>query len=115
MIDNDELNHARTRLDQAAAELDTPITARLRAARLRAIAVVETRRGTRTTWWMPLSAAAAAGLVAVTVALLWWSAPEPAAMSAAAEDLEWLMVKDSTDLFDDLEFYHWLEDEPDAG
>jgi hypothetical protein len=140
----DELPLARTQLDRAAAKLDTTIVTRLRAARLHAVATAgETgmsrmhltciravervkrvlfhpgrqpeRRPGRAIGWLPLCAATAAALVAVTVTLLWWHMPEPAAMTAVTEDFEWLLAKESPDLLDELEFYHWLGDEPDAG
>lgn len=109
-----ELRLARTRLNRAAAELDAAIVARLRAARLHAVAETEKRRP----WlgiggWLPLSAATAAVLVAVTVALLWWRAPTPV-VTAATEDFEWVLTKESPDFFKELEFYGWLEDEHDA-
>jgi hypothetical protein len=110
----DELRLARTRLDRAAAELDTAIITRLRAARLRTVAAAKARRPARIMGWLPLSAATAAMLVAVTVALLWWRVPEPVTMTTATEDFEWLLAKESPDVFNELEFYHWLGDEHDA-
>lgn len=111
----DERQLARTRLDRAAAALDTSIVTRLRSARLHAVAGAERRRP----WpgiqrWLPLSAAAATALVVATVALLWWRAPAPVLTTAATEDFEWVLTKDSPDFFNELEFFGWLEDEHDA-
>ena len=115
MNDDTKILQARAQLDRAVSNLDSMTTARLRAARLRALAAADARRA-RFASWLPLSSAIAATLVAVTVATLLWSgAPEPLTMTAATEDAEWLLVKENPELFNDqLEFYDWLADNSDA-
>jgi hypothetical protein len=121
MSDNDDLRHLRAQLDRAAAELDAPTAARLRAARLRAVAAAEAGRaghGLRDlVSWPAFSAALAATLVVATAIALWWPAPDPAALVAATapEDVEWLIARDSPELFaEQLEFYDWLGEQNDA-
>lgn len=114
--DEDTRNKNRTApLDRAAAELDTTVTARLRAARLRAVTAAETRRARRVAGWLPLSAAVAATVTAVAVGVLWWQTPTPVTIAENGEDVEWLLAKESPELFSEqIEFYHWLEDDNDA-
>jgi len=112
MNDDDKFLQLGTLLDRAADEIDAATSIRLRAARRHAVAAAERRRE-RSAWWLPLSGAVTAGLVAVALAFFWWSTMDP--MMTAAEDVEWLTAKESPDLFSEqLEFYHWLDDESDA-
>jgi hypothetical protein len=108
---------AKTLLDRRIVEIDELTSARLRAVRLRALEAAETRRAKRIVWWQPLSAVALAGLIAVSISLDWWrTASEPtAAVAVAADDMDWLLDKESPDLVNDqLEFYSWLSDDDDA-
>ena len=116
MNDDRKLSRARALLDQAASELDSNTTARLRAMRLRAVDAAAARHARRAIWWTPLPAAAiAATVVAVTIAVLWTRMPEPA-VTTATEDAEWILAaKDNPELFSEqLEFYDWLADDNDA-
>ncbi|GEM_PF-3413636 len=111
-----EQRWVRAQLEHAAAELEGPIVLRLRAARLQAVAAAEARHASRATWWLPLSTAAAATLVAVTLVTLWWRAPDSTIIGAAPEDMEMLTSRETPDLVNEqIEFYHWLGDEEDAG
>lgn len=103
-------------LERAATSLDELTVARLRAARLRAVAAAEARRPSRMAWWLPLPAAALVALIAVTTTLMLARGPEPT-MTAAGDDVDWLIATgEAPDFFkEQLEFYHWLGDEPDAG
>jgi hypothetical protein len=59
--------------------------------------------------------AAAAAAVAVAV-LAVWRAPEPAAVSpqlAALQDLEILLSEEELEMLEELEFYAWLEEQPE--
>jgi hypothetical protein len=116
MSDDEKIRQARARLDRVADNLDSLTVARLRAARLRAVAAAgEAGKSRMHLWWLPLSTAVAATLVAVTVALLWWRAPEPEMMATATDDIELLTARETPDFFNEqLEFYHWLGDDQDA-
>jgi hypothetical protein len=110
----DELETARAQLNRAASELDEFTVARLRAARKRALAAAGARRAVRAGWWLPLTGAALATLVAVGVTTDWWRAPAPAAI-AAADDFELLAATEGPEFFDNIDFFHWIGDERDAG
>ena len=101
---------ARTALDQRAASLDAHTLSRLRRARARA---VQQRPGWKEWLHLP-SWVSAGGLAAATVATLlfsiWLIPPgETDIPETGLADLEILASGDELELYDDLEFYHWLE------
>jgi hypothetical protein len=108
--DEREQKLLRAQLDRRAAELDDMTVARLRAARKRALAAAEEKHAAR---WLPWSMAAAAVLVLTLGITLQLRAPDNI-IAAAPDDVDLLLVKDSPDFTDELEFYRWLE-EQDAG
>jgi hypothetical protein len=110
--DEREQKLLRARLDRRAAELDDLTVARLRAARKRALAAADEKK--HAARWLPWSMAAAAVLVLTLGITLQLRAPENI-IAAAPEDVDVLLVKDSPDFTDELEFYRWLEEEQDAG
>jgi hypothetical protein len=119
MIDDENtfLDNARRTLDTAANDIDELTSARLRAARLRALdtgrRVPPWRRG----WIVVTGGFAAAGLAAlVATALLWVTPPTPHApvSIADADDLELLATQENPDFFDELDFYDWLADHEDV-
>lgn len=102
---------ARAALDRSCEQIDEPTRARLRAARLRALAGLDAPRsfagGRR------LAAASAA--LALAVAVSWWlrALPPPLALEADLEDVEILTAAEDLELYDELDFYRWLaDDEP---
>lgn len=93
------------------AEVDDVTAARLRAARLRALARLERRRR----WPVWLGGVTAAGLVvALSLALL---KPTDPPLTDNAVDFELLVSEGSLELYEDLEFYAWLasRETDDAG
>lgn len=113
MIDRDREQElalrARTALDESIDALDGETVARLASARRRALGFE--RRRSRP------ALVAAGGLLAATLALAigvsWWtrSSAELAAVESpeALEDLELLAANEELDLYENLEFYEWLE------
>ena len=98
--------HLRATLD--AAPLDAVTSAKLGAARRRALAAAQPRR--RAPLWA--GAAVAASLV-VVLALNLRPTLEPAATPGIDEtSLDWIALaeEESPEFYEDLEFYEWLDD-----
>jgi hypothetical protein len=102
------VERARQALDARARDLDEITSARLRAARLRAL---DARFASR--WrlnWLAVTGLATAALAVVLVTGHLWLRP-PAAPSltvAGLEDLELLSTREHPEFYGDLEFYDWL-------
>ena len=106
--DRDEAIAARARreLDRQLESLDDATRVRLRAARLRALDAYDARPAWR---GRPALGALAAGLVGLTLVATWWLREAPPALDGL-EDVEILAATDDWELYDDLDFYRWLED-----
>lgn len=99
--------------DESVARLDAATRSRLTQARYRAL---EERKATRSRGWgftlVP------AGTLAAT-ALLAWFIVQPGvvvddALQVAVDDLEVLLAEEDLEMLDeDLEFYGWLEEQPE--
>jgi hypothetical protein len=99
---------------ESVAGLDGSTRSRLRQARASAVASV-TRR--RRFWFDPVRLApagvAAAAILAVAVM---WSGPETVVEpveSSVLSDLDILLDEEELDLFEELEFYAWLLEQPE--
>jgi hypothetical protein len=101
------VHRLRTELERSAHELDASTVARLRAARRRAL-----EAGPRRRLWL-MAGGLAAGAVAAGVAAVLLLAP-PALPLHGLDQLE-LIADADLDVVDDLEFYRWLADNPNAG
>ena len=97
-------------LDESARELDADVAARLRQARYRALEA----KPRPFFWLLPASGLAAASVAVLAVALWLYQPARPAPMQGM-EDLEILTSKENLELFDDLEFYHWLAERDRMG
>lgn len=110
--EDDELHvWAREALEQASDQDDGLTSARLRAARLRAL---EHARRPRT-WqsgWAPAAAATAAVVIALTYSV---QHPDPPAVDPDAEVVELLADVPDLELVEELEFYRWLDSHEHAG
>ncbi|MGH8531016.1 MAG: DUF3619 family protein [Nevskiales bacterium] len=100
----------REKLEASASALDELTVARLRAARKRAVAQAQSAPA-RIRWWLT---AGGFGLAAA-ITLAWTLTVQiPGAPPADSEVWELAYVDDSDeealDLYEDLEFYEWLED-----
>lgn len=98
----------RDALEREAAALDVPTAARLRAARLRALHV----RPQPGAWlgWPALAGASVVLVLAVGIFRL-QTAPLSPTVSEAAEVMS--SVDEGFDLYENLEFYEWLEAQGD--
>jgi hypothetical protein len=118
MSDDRELSDFERRtkrvFDDSVAALDAATRSRLTRARHRAL---EERSSVRSRGWrlavMPAGAAAAAALVAWLV--VWQSPPaSDAVQDTPLTDLEILLGEEDLEMLDEeLEFYGWLEEQPE--
>ena len=97
------LRQVRQHLDQHAETLDAPTAARLRAARERALDA-SPRPGLR---WLPVTGLATAA-AAVLAVLIWQHGITDLPLSA--QDWDMLASGEELELFEDWEFYAWLEE-----
>ncbi len=99
---------ARQELERSSATLDTFTLARLRAARLRALQSASSSPALL--GWR--SAIAASVALALLAGVLLWQVPAPSPNGNTA--LEMLSaVDEGYDLYENLEFYEWLEAQSD--
>lgn len=93
-------------LDKHAEQLDEITAARLKAARLQALATSPSRRPV----WTGLGMATAAGLLAV---VFFWQYPTEAPI--VIDELDILASGEDLEMLEDLEFYDWLAKNRVAG
>jgi hypothetical protein len=96
----------RAALDEGGANVDAATRARLAQARARAL---EPRRR-HWRWWLPAGGAVFASLLA---AVLWLGQPAPVPGNGldSVTDFELLTANDDLELFEQMDFYRWLEEE----
>jgi hypothetical protein len=109
-------SRARTLLDESAEGLDAATLSRLNRARQAALAQVRPRAPRR--WFLPAGMASACVLLLAVVA---WHAqgpdgtarlpelPFPASASSTSSDIDLVSSDDNLELYQDLEFYAWLD------
>jgi len=90
-------------LEESAQDLAPAVVAGLRQARYRALEA----KSHPFRWLVPASGFAAVS-VAIIAATLWLVQPSRSGSVQGVEDIEILASVENLDLFDDLEFYHWL-------
>ena len=102
------VSQAKELFDDSVERLDAAALSRLNQGRHRALAELETAKPLGQ-WlrWVPAAGIAAAAVLTVMV----MNAPAPTVMDEpiTASDFEMLLEDDSLELFEDLEFYTWLE------
>lgn len=106
--DTEVQKQVRAELESQLDTLDANVTARLSAARHRALDQLQVKPR-----WQPVIGWAVAATLVVAVSLWWQQAPMSSGMSA--DDFELLVSGDGIELYEDLEFYDWLSSENDAG
>jgi len=108
--------HVRRLYRDAAEQLDPDDRIRLATARARAVEVAAPAQRIR--WILPATAVAAAAAVGLAVVMNARSPADFGKMASddpAQEDVEILLATDSLDMLSELDFYLWLDTEPDAG
>lgn len=95
-------------LDTSADELDATTLAKLR--RIRHDALTFSGQSTRPPrrWWIPVGAIGTT-VVAALVATWMTTAVAPQAHVDGIEDIDLLASADNTDLYEQMDFYEWLE------
>lgn len=109
-VDERLTDMAKKAFDQSVDELDAATLSKLNRGRQAALSELNRPKlfSARPSWmtWMPVGGVAATVLIAVLVL----RAPEPTGViDASATDLEILLSEESIELFEDLEFYSWLD------
>lgn len=108
---------AKALFDASVDGLDARTRSRLTQARHAAVAALaQQREPFMRRWWLPTAGLATAALAALIVVFnLGPAANEQqlAAASLAAEDMDILSGAENIELLEDMEFYAWLESEPD--
>ena len=101
---------------QAEREIDELTSARLRAARKRALDATESRPRFA---WLAGGGLVAASLALALAGLVWLQLPSegPAARTSdtVVADLDLLTTQENPEFYVELEFYDWLASQPDAG
>ncbi len=114
-IDNDDFAaQAKDTFDDSVERLDAAALSRLNQGRHAALEQLA-NGNSKAAWmrWLPLGGVAAAALITVIV----MRAPEIDSMPVeVASDFEILLEGESLEMFEELEFYSWMDDvELDAG
>lgn len=109
--DHKFVGQAKMVLDRAVGEVDYATALRLQEGRLAALDA----RAHRFYWRAWVSGLAVASLAAL--ALLLWTQPAAPPQHAAVplDDFELVTSVENVELAEDLEFFHWLADDDQAG
>lgn len=111
---------AKRAFDDSVGAIDAATRSKLTQARHRALQELE--HGRRSSWWLvpgiksPLAPAGALAAVALAALLLVWRGEPPpmTAVVAPIADLDILLGDEDLEMLDeDLEFYAWLEQQPE--
>lgn len=110
--DRELAKRAKAVFDRGTESLSGEVRSRLTQARHAAFSESESNRdATLGRRWMPAGGLA---LAAVMAAFLWLDrAAVPEGPISAIEDLDVVMAEESLDMFEQLEFYSWLGDQPE--
>ena len=112
-VDKDLEQRAKRAFDASVTAVDAATRSRLTQARYRALAELRSRRSFWRTALAPVGAAAALAVVAWLVV---WQTPPTAGVvqEASLGDLEILLGEEDLEMLDEeLEFYGWLEEQPE--
>jgi len=104
--DGKSIELVRAALDDGVANLDGATRSRLAQARAQALQA----RPRLWRWWL---SAGGAVFASVLVAALWFGQPVPPPGNgfAAVVDFELLTASDALELYEQLDFYQWMEEE----
>jgi hypothetical protein len=110
--DHEFVGQAKVVLDRAVGEVDHATALRLQQGRLAALDAC----AHRSSWRVWASGVAVASFAALAV-LLWMQPAAPPLHHAAVslDDFELVTSVENVELAEDLEFFHWLADDDQAG
>ena len=114
--DRDFEKRTKQIFDSSLGEIDAATRSRLTQARHRALQELAPLSAGRAFWnrpFAPAGALAAAVLVAILVLSQREPAMEPGLQAAAPADLEILLGEEELEMLEELEFYAWLEAQPE--
>lgn len=97
----------RQTLDDSAASLDANTLSRIRQVRAQAVDKAQNRRND---WLTIMTGALATACVMVFVVMVLLKSPAPM-QTSPLDDLDLISSSDSLELYEDLEFYEWLEED----
>jgi ferric-dicitrate binding protein FerR (iron transport regulator) len=107
----DFVQRVKSVLDEHETQLDAKTLRDLRLARSRALESLHKPRRI----WQPLALAALAATVVVVVVSLQIMQPKAPSTAPGIEDMAVLSAGDELDLYENLDFYQWLELEKHNG
>ena len=113
--DDERAFEARTKatFERSVDALDAATRSRLTRARVRALEAPERRRFGGARWLVPAGAAAAAAVAAWLVLVPRPVDPERPLQAADFGDLELVLAEEDLELIEELDFYAWLEEQPE--
>ncbi len=94
-------------LDDSAESLDATTLSKLRQARYKALEQASGHRVSAASWWVPAGAVTATTVIAVFA--FWLGVVNPQTRVNTIEDLDLLASADNTELYEQIEFYEWLQ------
>lgn len=100
------LQKVKQQLNESAEHLDGETLSRLNQARTKAL----TAKTPRPWFAQPVWGGMATASVAIVVAVMWLGGKSPQ-MASGIEDIDLLTSAESIELYEDYEFYQWLDDE----
>jgi hypothetical protein len=107
--DEELAKQAKAMFDESVERLDAATLSRLNRSRQMALAEIDsTRLAGHWARWVPATGVAAAAVVAV---LIWQGDTVEGTLptNGSVADFELLLGEDSLEMFEDLEFYTWIE------
>ena len=115
--DDDAWTHSiRNELERSARDLDGASLSRLNQARQAALQSARGKRASRWAWPTTLATACALTLaIAIWPRLVPEPVPMPTATTSAADDFPMLAGADDLELYEELDFYAWLDAQPASG
>lgn len=99
------------RLDQRVEEIDDSTKDELYIIRKKAINRARIKSASSWRWLKPVPVMALASIVLVVSVSLRVTMTASNSVTPALEDIPWLTASDDLELYNDLEFYQWLETE----
>ena len=112
--DNSSLiDEIKNKLDESCEQIEPRVRSRLTQMRYRALDSLDDKTHATQSYWLPMGAFATAGLLSVIIFLgnpVTSPKDNDATYVALVDDMEILYSNDSLDLYEEVEFYQWLED-----